>query len=527
MSTLAGKLAYEVEATSRLGYVRDRSAVLALARANPSMFNRLVLKDEQTGKRVHQAPVHDEWQKLLSENDRVVMWSFVEGGKTAQISVGRTLFELGQDPNQRVLIVSKTQRGAAKIMRAVAQYIQRDPDLREVFPKLRPHPDKQLPWNSQAIVVDREIISKDPTVQCCGLFGDVLGSRLDRVVFDDILDFDNTRSAHARRETIDWIRQTVWGRLTEGAHVTFVGNAWHPKDAMHAFAAEPRFQGFRFPVVDSAGKYAWPERWTPERIELARLDMSTDFARQMLCMPRDDSASRFKQEWIDKALAAGEGYRLVSRVDVLPPGYAVYTGVDLAVQQGAHNDLTVLFTVLLHPDGKRQVLGIESGRFTGPEIVDRLEDASDRYGSICIVENNAAQDFILQFARSQSRATVVPFTTGRQKAHPEFGVEGLATEMASGKWIIPNRKKRVSAEVDAWMSEMLYFAPNEHTGDRLMASWFAREGCRAHERRRGSAGRGPAADVGVRTLGSDTGGSTAEEEPDDEDDDPDAVAAEE
>lgn len=510
MSTLAGKAAYEAEASSRLGYARDRGAVLALARAEPRMFMRLVLKDEKTGKRVHQAPVHDEWQRLLTGHDRLVFWSHVEGGKTAQVSIGRTIYELGRDRNLRIAIVSKTSRGAAKIMRPIAQYIARDADCRAVFPELRPHADKQLPWNTQAIVVERSIISKDPSVQCCGLFGDILGSRLDWVIFDDILDFDNTRTAAARAATVEWIRQTVWGRLTEHAHVAFVGNAWHPKDAMHVFAGEPRFQGYRFPVVDARGHYSWPERWTPERIEGARLDMGPDFPRQMLCMPRDDTASRFRREWIDRGLAAGNGYRLVDRIDYLPNGYAVYTGVDLAVQQGAHNDMTCFFTILLHPDGKRQVLSLETGRWTGPEIVERLEETCDRYGGICVVENNAAQDFILQFARAQSRATVVPYTTGRQKAHPEFGIEGMATEMGAGKWIIPNRSGRVSAEVDAWIAEMLYFNPNEHTGDRLMASWLAREGARAHERRLGGGLGGGASGVGVRTLGAD-GGSTHDE----------------
>lgn len=488
MGTVKGRAAFETEVASRLGYARDRAALLALARTDPRMFVRLVLKDERTGKRVHQAPVHDEWQSTLSRHDRVVMWAHVEAGKTAQVSVGRTLFELGTDPNQRIAIISKTARGAAKIMRSIAQYITRDEDCRAVFPALRPHQDKQMPWNSQALVVERSIISKDPSVQCCGLFGDILGSRLDRIVFDDILDYDNVRTAASRQQVVEWIRQTVLGRLTANAHVCFVGNAWHPQDAMHVFAAEPRFRGFRFPVVDADGRYSWPAVWTPARIERAQLDMGPDFPRQMLCLARDDASSRFKREWIDKGIAAGEGYRLVDRIDYLPPGYAVYTGVDLSVQQTAKNDLVVFFTILLHPDGKRQVLSVESGRWTGPEIVARLEDVCARYGGVCVVENNAAQDFILQFARAQSTATVVPFTTGRQKAHPEFGVEGLAAELAAGRWVIPSRKGRVHPEIDAWIAEMLYYSPSQHTGDRLMASWFAREGARAHERRRALTG---------------------------------------
>jgi hypothetical protein len=110
--------------------------------------------------------------------------------------------------------------------------------------------------------------------------------------------------------------------------------------------------------------------------------------------------------------------------------------------------------------------------------VAKIIDHHRRFFSICVVENNAAQDFIVQFARGQFAVPIRPFTTGRNKAHPEFGVESIAAEMAGGKWVIPNNEGRCTPEVDAWISEMLYYDPTAHTGDRLMASWFAREGAR-------------------------------------------------
>ncbi len=89
-----------------------------------------------------------------------------------------------------------------------------------------------------------------------------------------------------------------------------------------------------------------------------------------------------------------------------------------------------------------------------------------------------SQDFILQFLRSSSAIPVKPFTTGRNKVHPEFGVESIAAEMAAGKWVIPNRDGRMHSEVEALVNEMLYYDPKSHTGDRLMALWFAREAAR-------------------------------------------------
>jgi hypothetical protein len=130
------------------------------------------------------------------------------------------------------------------------------------------------------------------------------------------------------------------------------------------------------------------------------------------------------------------------------------------------------------PYGTRSILNVESGKWTGPEIVQRIRDTHMRYQSIMVVENNASQDFIRQFALAQSAIPIIPFTTGRNKAHPEFGIESLAVEMGSGKWKIPNHGGRCHREVQGLVDEMLFYEPTAHTGDRLMSLWFAREGIR-------------------------------------------------
>ncbi|MCK5641011.1 MAG: hypothetical protein KAJ19_09450, partial [Gammaproteobacteria bacterium] len=118
---------------------------------------------------------------------------------------------------------------------------------------------------------------------------------------------------------------------------------------------------------------------------------------------------------------------------------------------------------------------------SGPEILSKAYEIHHRYQCMFMVENNAAQDYILQFARVDPRGLLPmrAFTTGRNKAHPEFGIESLATELYNGMWIIPNTGGETHPEVLEWINEMLYYSPAAHTGDRLMASWFAREAVRA------------------------------------------------
>jgi hypothetical protein len=165
-------------------------------------------------------------------------------------------------------------------------------------------------------------------------------------------------------------------------------------------------------------------------------------------------------------------------VDSLPPGYVTYTGVDLGTRDTKKSDLTVLFTICIHPDGSREVLNIEAGRWTSPDIMAKIADVHARYKSMVLIEDAAAQDYIRQHLVRYTAIPVFPFHTDGKKWDPILGVEGLAVEMFNSKWIIPSQGGRTAPEIEAWISEMLFYNPEGHTGDRLMASWFAREGAR-------------------------------------------------
>lgn len=409
--------------------------------------------------------------------------SYTVTHNTFQCSIARTLWEVGRDPSIRVLILSNTHGQAAKIGRAIAGYIENSDPLHEVWPDCVPTQRKTEPWQplSGAITVKRPTLAKDPTISVAGVHGNVLGSRFDLIILDDVLDYENARTPEMRKELIDWLNSTITGRLTARAKMVVVGTAFHPEDALHHYAKSFSLneqRAFKYPVLDG-GAARWPEVWPIDRIERRRQELSaspSEFARQMLCEARDDADARFKREWIEVCIGRGQNKQMATALSSVPPGYKTITGVDLAVQQHSASDLTVLFTIIVHPDQTREVLEIQSGRWAGPDIVEKIADAHRRFLSLIVVENNAAQKYLEQYTRNAG-IPVRGFTTGRNKAHPEYGVETIAGEMATGRWIIPSRGG-LHPEARAWVDEMVYYDPASHTGDRLMASWFAREGIR-------------------------------------------------
>jgi hypothetical protein len=198
----------------------------------------------------------------------------------------------------------------------------------------------------------------------------------------------------------------------------FLGTGYHPDDLMHRLAKSGAWKSERYPVVDAAGNPTWPEVWGADRIAKKRLELESaplEYARQFMCVTRSDAESRFKSAWIDLAKERGAD-RMLNNIgikELVGPytGCRVYTGVDLAVQQHASNDLVVLFTILVYPNDDRQLLWIDAGRWTGPDIVDRVIDTTKKYKSIAIVENVACfvkGTMVLTKAGYKAIETIVP-----------------------------------------------------------------------------------------------------------------------
>lgn len=471
-----------------------RVQLVRRARKDPSAFIEYVLRNERDGSVIQNAPFHREWQEFITANDYAALMAPVEHAKSQQISVGRLLFELGTNPGLRCALISNTAEQAKKLLRQIRTEIEENPRLHEVFPKLRRSSRKADPWHATAITVQRDVVSKDPSVAAYGAGGPIVGSRLDLIILDDVLDFENTLTSGQRKKLIEWFDTTVLTRATEECKVWAIGTPWALEDLLHDLMKRPGFASRTYAAVANPDdnplkwKPIWPEQWPVSRLLKRKANtLPGVFARKYLCRVRRDDTSRFKQLWIDRMLAAGKGRYFVSappRSNVRGPLIPCFTGVDLGVGKGKTAAKTVLFTIGLLRGDKRVILEIESGRWRSPEIVDRLESVWKRFGSVILVENNGAQQFLLDGCAH--RFPVHGFRTDKKKWSPEHGVETLAVEIRNGQWIAPSGRDGVTIdpELQAWLSDCLYYDPEAHTGDHLMAAWFAREAARLY-----SAGR--------------------------------------
>lgn len=464
---------------------------------------------------------------FMLDHRRAVLMMPREHSKSFLI-VALLLWLIGQDQNFRGAIVSATEGQAAKMVRAVADYIMYSARLRLVFPHLRPSQRSNEKWTQTAITIDRPHGTRDPTLVALGLLGAVLGARLKVVVVDDILTQENTATEEQRRKTIEWIDGSVLGTLDKkgDSRAYLVGTAWHPADLLHE-ATRKGWATLKMNIVgdvfvqddedetnrignDNAdcwdheelrlGKHPylrlkshdpdpkdevllWPEVFGNQKdlAKLRRSKLPTVFQQMYMMIARDQASALFQDEWfrtcMKKAREAGV-YRLVDKYE---GPELVFVGVDLGIEVGEHNDDTSYFTFMVLQSGHRVILDIEFGKFDGAQKVQKVIEKCQRYNAACcIVESNGGQKLLAEWALDKNISLPVKAVqTTAAKAHPERGIPGLALEFYNGAWMVPNDEHGQEDErVARFHSECINYVPDKHTGDVLMSAWLAFEGAR-------------------------------------------------
>lgn len=485
-----------------------RAILVELCREDINTFAEYVLRDEESGERIQQLDFHVQIQHALDRHKRIVVMAHPESGKTNQLAVARVLWELGRNPNLRVMIVGNTQEGAKKSLQSIKKYIEKSEELHLVFPELQ----RGDLWQDVALTVQRPAYSRDPSVQAVGYgSNNVLGSRVDLMIFDDLLNMEVTSTEAQRRKVSRWVRTTALSRCTREARVAFLTNAWHPRDLSQELVKERGWhlikRPIRVPANDNGQRLVsvWPERWPEQRIKEREKEFgSLEFQRIFMCEPRDEGDLIFKPEFFVSCKVRGRGVMPVYELESIPPGCVVVSGVDIGGRRVA-GALTVISTLFFHPNGTRQPLWCESGRWGATEMINRIVDTGRRYKGVIAVENNGVQQHLVDLAIENDKdvVSIYPYYTGAQKADPRFGVASMASELEGARWIWPTmfpdiRSMNVGREFEELEIDMLDYTPEQHTGDRLMATWIAREvGRRYHALMSTGAGTR----VAVQTIG--------------------------
>lgn len=169
---------------------------------------------------------HLEWHAAADKYPRLLILAPRDHSKTESISVIRTIFELGRNPNLRIKIVTQSDEKSSTILQQIANNILDNPKIRDVFPDLIPA--DRGSWSKHKLMVRRKAISKDPSIEALGVLSSGTGGRADLLIFDDIVDFRNAIQQPALREIVKEAYSSVWINLLEpDGRVVYIATPWH------------------------------------------------------------------------------------------------------------------------------------------------------------------------------------------------------------------------------------------------------------------------------------------------------------
>jgi len=474
---------------------------------------------------------------LSNEEYRKIAISFARGhGKSSHLSIMFPLWLLAKNHNLRILLISAASSISESFLSEIMGHIEKnelykafakycDPTHQGIKPQLRTIRKATQDWSGKSITINREDLNlKDPTIHALGVFGAILSKRADVIICDDIVNQENSATEDQRKKVIDWIYTTIMPVLVPGGRFLYLGNTWHQDDLVAKLLKDPLFD-FRkkMPAIvhesnhlelwnewtqinldesmtteqrkekseqyyqqnkklmDEGLQILWPSRFSYKELFLMRISNSYAFARMYQCDPSDRPDQKFKEEWIERAIKKGELLKLQDESRQEFDTEITTEGLDLAISLNDNADDTCKLTLdrvkygnELYKTGDYIIRQIKRGKMTPNEtrMMVKIDNGIIRPAGIR-VESVAYQESMLRDIEDMG-IPVHGYHTGGEKHDSDIGVNSLAILAEIGKLIIPYNQQdpRTITICSKLINEMRAF-PDGHTGDSLMALWFA------------------------------------------------------
>lgn len=428
----------------------------------------------------------NEWIEMIDKNQYSVLIAPREHGKTSLIGVGRILWELGNDPSMRIKVIGVNDEKSCDIVQAVGFNILTNPKVQDVFPWLKPDPNKRSNWSSSRLAVDRMPAEKpfnidrhwadrDCSLEGCGIMSSGTGSRAELLVFDDPVDYRNAVQQPRMRQQVKDAFYRVWmNLLVPDGRVIYIATPWHPQDLTHELFNKPMFHGV-WQKIPKTLDPIWPEMWPKERLETKMQLDRVAFAHGYFCDCTVSSEQLFPEPIVSAARI---------KPHKIPEDWPVVFGVDLAVGKTAQSSQSSIFVLAENPESERIAVDCWAGRVRQSDMVLKMAEMAKAWRPYKIfVEGNAYQSTLLEwieiYLKDDPRRDMLPietFYTGSNKQDPQLGLPGLAMAMERGMWkyFYPTGHDYNACKCPwcTFVRELIEYPGAAHD-DMVMAAWLA------------------------------------------------------
>jgi hypothetical protein len=471
---------------------------------------------------VHPAITHEP-----GSPDLIIINTPPEHAKSTTITVNYAVYRICQNPNIRIMIVSKTQAMAQKFLLSIKNRLTHPKyqDLQLTFGPPGGFQKGSDSWKQDLIYLSsesRDSGEKDPTVQAIGIRGHIYGARADLIIMDDCVDHTN---AHEYERQIDWIQSEVMSRIdNDGGRLLVIGTRLRPKDLYSELRDESRYPDETSPwtyfaqpavlefnedpekwvtlwaktniapvsgkgVPDENGLYA---KWDGPSLNKKRSRISPNLWAMVYQQQQVHEDSAFPTAAVKGVINGARNFGIIPRgkhgvryngMD----GLIVVAGLDPA---GSGYTAAVCLAIDVSTQ-KRYLLDVSNKAAMKPdEIRELIKGWTDKYKvSEWRVEKNAFQTMLTQDREvreylSSRGAILREHHTGQNKWDTNFGVASLTTLFygwEDGKALVEFPSTHASEGIKTLIEQLVTWypdAPKSQKTDTVMAFWFAELGVR-------------------------------------------------
>jgi hypothetical protein len=214
----------------------------------------------------------------VGDDRRLLLMAFRGCGKSTLIGLW-CAWRLSVQPELRILVLAADHTLAARMVSTVRRIIERHPLCRHLL-------GGDEAWAADRFTVRRGGAIREPSMLAQGIGGNVTGARAELIICDDVEVAGNCDTPGKREELRGRLAECEF-ILTPGGTILYVGtphcadSLYAPVEVEGAFLAT--YRRLRIPLLDVAGRRAWPERFPREGIQALRDRVGPlQFRRQMM-----------------------------------------------------------------------------------------------------------------------------------------------------------------------------------------------------------------------------------------------------
>lgn len=446
-----------------------------------------------------------------------------EFAKSMTLTVSYVTYRLCLNPDERVVVVSATEKLAKQFMYAIKQRLThpRYAKLQLDFAPPEGFNGPNAIWQSEMVYFDgqaRDGMEKDPNLQAIGFGGQIYGTRATMVVCDDVV---TLRNFHRWEEQRKWLTQEVLTRMGPGGLLLICGTRvdaidlykvlrdpemYPDRESPYTYLAQPAvleygdkpedwvtlwprsdrpWPGSKRPddhVADENGLYP---RWSGHHLARRRRTVGDERIWALVYQQMDVAEDAiFPAQAVRECVNGRRNHGLLDgdneyhRRSQGMAGLYVVCSMDPAM---AGDTATICYAVDVKT-GDRFVL--DAHRMTAPRpsaIKELIREWTDKYSPMSwVIEKNAFQLFLTRDEEVRDflalrGCAMVEHYSGSNKVDPDFGVASLAPLFTEGRISLPSAHN--CEGVRALVEQLVIWRPGVKPTllkqDLPMALWFA------------------------------------------------------